>query len=71
MIVDASILLCATDSSSPHHERAAAWLTAALNGDRRVGLPWQSLGAFIRIATNPRAAANPMTAAQAQDVVDG
>lgn len=64
MLVDANILLYATDRSSPHNEPAARWLEAALRGDRRVGLPWQSIGAFLRISTNPRIYANPLSAAQ-------
>lgn len=70
MIVDANVLLYATDSESPHHPKAAAWLTEVLNGDRRVGLPWQSLGAFLRISTHPRVTENPLTAEAAQDIVD-
>ena len=65
MLIDANLLLFAADRSSRHHERAAAWLTAVLRGDRRVGIPWQSLGAFLRIGTNPRVYANPMSAEQA------
>lgn len=70
MIVDANILLYAVDRESPHHEPAAAWLTTALNGDRRVGLPWQTLGAFLRIVTHPRATRSPLTADAAQRHVD-
>ncbi len=70
MIVDANILLYAIDRSSPHHNKAADWLTGALNGDSRVGLPWQTLGAFVRIATHPRVSTRPLTAAAAQDYVD-
>lgn len=61
MIVDANILLYARDERSRHHERARTWLQGALNGGVRVGLPWESLAAFVRIATHPRAAHNPMT----------
>lgn len=70
MIVDANILLYATDSTSPHHGRSAAWLTEALNGDVRVGLPWQSVAAFLRISTHPRITADPLTSAAAQQHVD-
>jgi toxin-antitoxin system PIN domain toxin len=65
MLVDANLLLYAVDASSPHNERAAAWLEEALNGRRRVGLAWQSLGAFLRIATHPRVTTSPLTAEQA------
>lgn len=54
MIVDANILLLAQDSSSRQHEPAKAWLTDALNGTTRIGLPWVSLLAFVRIRTHPR-----------------
>lgn len=60
MLVDANILLYASDSTSPFHEPAADWLTDQLGGSRRVGFPWQSLVAFVRIATHPRASARPL-----------
>jgi predicted nucleic acid-binding protein len=43
VLVDANILLYSADLASPLHERADGWLTEALNGTRRVGLPWISL----------------------------
>lgn len=61
MLVDANLLLFAVDKTSPFHERANDWLTDALNGARRVGLPWQSLAAFLRISTHPRASDRPLT----------
>ena len=70
MILDANVLLYAVDSGSPHHPRAAAWLTGALTGDSRVGIPWQTIGAFLRIGTHPRVLAAPMTADEAQRYVD-
>ena len=70
MLVDANLLLYAVDAASPWHTRAAAWLTEALNGDRRVGIPWESLTAFVRIATHPRASDRPLSAEQAWSFVD-
>lgn len=70
MIVDANLLLYAVDADAPQHDRAAAWLTTVLNASERVGLPWQTLGAFLRISTHPRVVADPLTAAQAVDLVD-
>lgn len=60
MLVDANLLLFAVDEHSPWHRAARAWVEEALNGPRRVGLPWQTLGAFLRIATHPRAADVPL-----------
>ena len=65
MLVDANLLLYATDHSSAHHEASKRWLETVLRQNRRVGLPWQSIGAFLRISTNPRAFARPITDAQA------
>ena len=70
MLVDANVLLYAVDDTSRFHDSAAAWLTGALNGTRRVGLPWESLWAFIRIVTNPRALTSPLTPSEAWEHVD-
>lgn len=70
MLLDANLLLYAIDSRSPRNEVAARWLEETLDGDRRVGLPWQTIGAFLRIATHPRVTVNPLTGADAWDFVD-
>jgi toxin-antitoxin system PIN domain toxin len=70
VLVDANILLYAVDHTSPFHARARRWLEDALNGERRVGLPWASLTAFVRIVTNPRASANPLEPGDAYDIVE-
>lgn len=41
MLDDANILLYSIDEDSPFHSRASEWLADALNGPRRVGLPWR------------------------------
>ena len=68
MLIDANILLYATDGSSPYHGTARPWLESQLNGPRRVGLPWLSLWAFVRISTNPRATLRPLTPGQAWSI---
>lgn len=70
MLVDANILLYAVDGDSPFHAAGRDWIEDALNGPRRIGLPWQSLTAFLRIATNPRAMTNPLSSAEAWGVVE-
>ena len=54
MLIDANILLYAYIQSFDQHEAAHAWLDDQLNGSARIGLPWESLLAFVRLATNPR-----------------
>ena len=70
MLVDANILLYAVDEASAFHAPAKQWLEGALNGPRRVGLPWQSLTGFMRIATNPRAVPDPLPPDDAWDIVE-
>lgn len=70
MLVDANILLYAVDVTAPQHDRAAAWLTQRLGGDRRVGLPWESITAFLRIATHPRTSERPLKPAEAWRFVE-
>ncbi len=61
MLLDANVLLYAVDARSQQNAAASRWLDSALNGDRRVGLPWQTIGAFLRIATHPRVTTQPLT----------
>lgn len=65
MLLDANILLYATDPASIDGPRAQQVLVDALNGNERVALPWQTIGAYLRIATNPRASTDPMTGDEA------
>lgn len=70
MLVDANILLYAVDEESPFHAAAKEWMETALNGPRRVGIPWMSLTAFLRISTNPRALREPLSPAEAWELVE-
>jgi uncharacterized protein len=54
ILVDANLLVYAHAASFPQHEVARQWLDRQLNGFARVGLPWPSLLAFLRLVTNPR-----------------
>lgn len=69
MLLDANLLLYAVHKGAKQHETATRWLTEQLNGPRRVGLPWQSLAAFLRIATHPRAFEHPLAPATAWERV--
>lgn len=70
MLVDANILLYAVDEASPFHDRARRWLEDALNGDRRVGIPWVSVTAFLRLVTNLRVLEDPLRPAEAWEFVE-
>jgi len=62
-------LLYAYDSSSSAHERCRNWLTEAFNGGEQIGLPWQTLLTFVRIATNSRAFRVPLSGERACGIV--
>lgn len=70
IILDANVLLYAYNPASAHHGACRAWLDHALNGSEQVGLPWQTLLAFIRIATNSRVFERPLDATEAAGIVD-
>lgn len=54
ILVDANLLVYAYSTRYAENEEATAWLDGALNGRDRVGLPWGSILAFARLATNRR-----------------
>jgi toxin-antitoxin system PIN domain toxin len=58
------------DAGSPFHDRAKTWIERVLNGRSRVGLPWQSLGAFLRLSTHPRVFQRPLRPARAWELVE-
>jgi toxin-antitoxin system PIN domain toxin len=65
ILVDANLLLYAEDALSSQHALACEWWDAQLSGSAPVCLCWTVLGAFIRIGTNPRVFAHPLTLEQA------
>jgi toxin-antitoxin system PIN domain toxin len=70
LLLDANLLLYAVDARSVLHKPAAVWLEETLNGERAVALPWQTLGAFVRISTHPRVSEHPLTAEAAWAYVE-
>ncbi len=65
ILVDANLLLYAANHAAPERPRARSWLDERLNGTIRVGLPWPSLLAFVRLASNPVVVREPVTPAEA------
>ena len=59
ILLDANILIYSHVASFPQHQAAHKWLDHQLNGSTRVGLPWSSLLAFLRLVTNPRVFEHP------------
>ena len=69
IVPDANLLLYAYDRSSVFHDRARGWWDDCLSASEPVGLTHPTLFAFLRVATNPRASANPMTLEEAAEHV--
>ena len=70
IVLDANVLLYAYDSRATAHARSKTWLEGALNGEAQIAIPWQTLLAFVRIATNPRAFSNPLSVSAAVEIVE-
>ena len=69
ILVDANLLLYAISETFPQHVPARSWLDERLNGAARVGLPWPSLLAFLRVATDPRLFKRPLRMDEAWEQV--
>jgi hypothetical protein len=70
ILVDVNLLLYARMSLFAEHRRASKWLDEQLNGSTPVGIPWQSLTAFIRLIINPRVFTKPLPLAEAWKQVE-
>ena len=70
IVLNVNILLYAYGAASPRHKEARDWLEKVFSGGEIVGLPWQTLAAFIRIVTNPRLPGFRRSAEEASRVVD-
>ena len=52
IVLDANLLLYAYNSSAPNHAQARRCIEDVFSGTEAVGLPWQTISAFLRIVTN-------------------
>lgn len=68
-LLDANILVHAYDADSTHHVACRPWLDTTFNSDEIVGLPWQTILAFVRISTNARACKRPLPISDACNIV--
>ena len=61
ILVDANIILYANDELSPQHAAAIRWWDRQLSGTTPLCLCWPVIMAYVRISTNRRALARPLT----------
>jgi hypothetical protein len=60
ILVDANLLVYAVVREAPQHDAARRWLEEQVDTCPRVGLPWASLLAFLRLVSNPRVCQVPV-----------
>ena len=65
IIPDVNLLIYAYDTASPFHRRAAKWWESCMSDTATVGIPWSVILGFIRIATNARSFADPLSIEEA------
>ncbi|MGD1068200.1 MAG: TA system VapC family ribonuclease toxin [Vulcanimicrobiaceae bacterium] len=70
ILIDANLLVYAFDRRSPWYEQARMWLTGLLEGADPVGLASSTIVTFVRLATDPRIYAEPLTIDDAIAAID-
>jgi toxin-antitoxin system PIN domain toxin len=63
--IDVNILLYASDTDSPWHDKAVAFLQRCAAGPELFCLAWLTLMSYLRMATHPRIFAQPLSPDQA------
>lgn len=60
-LIDANLVIYATNTTAPRHQAAKEWFDTTLSASETVALPWAVTLAFVRITTNPRIMAPPLS----------
>lgn len=70
IVLDANILIYAYDSACVENSRARAFVEGIFSGREPVGIPWQTICAFLRVQTNPRLPGDRFTTELAVQTID-
>lgn len=70
IVVDANLLIYSYDTNAIEHAKSAAWLEEILSGTEPIGLPWQTVTAFLRVVTNRRLPGKRVSLQEALAVVE-
>ena len=70
IVLDANLLLYAYNSSAPNHAQARRFVEEILSGAEAVGLPWQTIFAFLRIITNRQLRGTRLSVEEAVAIVE-
>lgn len=69
IVPDINLLIYASNSDDPLHQKARTWLNGALVGTESVGFVWNVLMGFLRITTRPNFS-NALTVDQAFEAIN-
>lgn len=70
IVLDANILIYAYDSACVEHRHARKLMEGIFSGKEPVGIPWQTICAFLRVQTNPRLPGDRFTTELAVETID-
>ncbi|MBI4614275.1 MAG: PIN domain-containing protein [Planctomycetes bacterium] len=68
--LDANLLLYASDSRSPHHNRAAKFLKRCSEDPEPLCFAWSTLFAYLQVATHPSVFSRPLAPDEARANVE-
>lgn len=71
ILLDANLLVYAHAPASRHHRPARAWFEGIMSAPDRVGFPWPTLLAFLRLMGNPQVAGKPAPLRESWSRVEG
>jgi hypothetical protein len=69
ILTDANLLLYAYNPDAAGHTTAREWFEESLSAPDLFAFSWQTITAFIRIGTNPRAFPHPFKVDEATEIV--
>jgi uncharacterized protein len=70
ILPDVNVLVHAHNADSAAHEKARRWWDGCLAGTEGVGLAWAAILGFVRITTNRKVVARPLTVASVMERLD-
>ena len=70
IVVDANLLIYSYDTDSSRHKKSRAWVERIFSDIEPVGLPWQTVSAFLRVITNRKLPGSRLPVEQAAEIVE-
>ena len=70
IILDANLLIYASNQADPRYRQSKAWIEKILSTEEWVGIPWVTIWAFVRITTNTRLIEKALSAQRAFEIID-